>query len=71
MRVEVDAVSESLDGDDDAGGKLFDDQGFKIEPKGPDSRPAELSQETAPELEEDPQRLGDRQDHLAVRNIQE
>jgi len=43
---------------------------FPVDEK-PEDRPAELPQEPAPVLEEDPQRLGDRQDHLAVRDVEE
>lgn len=71
MRVEVDVVAEGLDGNDDARDQIFPRQDFKIDREAPDSRPAEFPKEQAPELEEDLQRLGHRQDHLAVRNAQE
>jgi hypothetical protein len=68
VRVEVDPVAEGLDGDDDAGNERLARQRLKIDREGLDRRPAKLPQEPAPVLEEDPQRLGDRQHHLAVRH---
>jgi hypothetical protein len=70
VRVEVDPVAEGLDGDDDAGDERLARQRLKIDREGLDRRPAELPQEPAPVLEEDPQRLGDRQHHLAVRHVE-
>jgi hypothetical protein len=46
-------------------------QGLEVDRKGLDGAAADLPEEFSPELEEDPQRLGDREDDLAVRNIQE
>ena len=71
LRVEVYPVAEGLDGDNDAGDELFARQGLKIDREGLDGRPAELPEELSPELEEDPQRLGDGEDDLTVRDIQE
>ena len=69
--MEADPVPKGLDGYNDIGDELIARQGFKVDREGLDGRPAELPQEPAPELEEDPQRLGDREDDLAMRDIQE
>jgi len=48
VRVEVDPLPEGLDGDNDAGDDGLTRQSFKIEPEGPDSRPAELPEKLSP-----------------------
>jgi hypothetical protein len=68
---EVDPLPKGLNGDNDAGDELFARQGLKIDREGLDGWPAEFPEELSPELEEDPQRLGDREDDLAMRDIQE
>ncbi len=70
VRVEVDTVAEGLDGDDDPGNERLSCQRLKVDREGLDRRPAEVPQEPTPVLEEDPQRLGDRQHHLAMRDIE-
>jgi len=71
MRVEIDAVSERLDDGNDTGLEDHPRHGLKIEKKRPDGTAAELSQELALEFEEYPEHLRNREDHLAVRDIQE
>ncbi len=70
MWVRVGPVPERLDRGDHPGHDLLPCQGRKADRDGPGRRPAELSEELTPELEEDPQRLGDRQHHLAVRDVE-
>jgi hypothetical protein len=71
VRVEVDPIPESLDGDNDTGDEIFARHGLKIDRKGFDGASAELTEEPAPELEEYPQRLGNRENNLAMSDIQE
>ena len=71
MGMEIDAVSERLDDGDNSRLKSRPRRGLKIEEKRPDGTAAELTQEPALEFEEHPQHLGNREDHLAVRNVQE
>ena len=71
MRMEIDAVSERLDDRNDPGLERPPRRGLKIQEKRRDGTAAELTQELALELEEHPQHLGHREDHLTVRNIEE
>ena len=70
MGVKVDFLSEGLDGGHHARAKLCAGCGLEVFDEGQDGCPAELPQEPALVLEEDPQHLGDGEDHLAVGNIQ-
>jgi hypothetical protein len=54
----------------DAGNERLARQRLKVDREGLDRRPTESPQETVPVLEEDPQRLGDRQHHLAMRHVE-
>ena len=69
VRVEVDPVAEGLDGDDDAGNERLARQRLKVDHEGLDRRPAEFPQETAPVLEEDPQRLGNSWNELIMKTM--
>jgi hypothetical protein len=44
---------------------------LEVTAQGPEGAAAEIAEETAIELEEDPQPLGDGEDDLAMRHIQE
>jgi hypothetical protein len=70
MRVKVDPIPESLDSGDDTRDELFARHGLEISGKTQDGQPAELPEELPPELEEDPYRLRDREDDLAMRHVQ-
>jgi len=70
VRVEVEPVSEGLDRGNHTGDEFFACQGLKVDREGPGSGAAELPQEPTLELKEDPQYLGDRQHHLAMRHVQ-
>jgi hypothetical protein len=63
-------VPKSLDGRDNTGRKHAPSQDFKIASQGPEGTAAEITEEPTLELEEDPQHLGNGEDHLAMRNIQ-
>jgi hypothetical protein len=67
--VKIDPVAECLNGGDDSGHKLAPRDSLKITGQGAESAGAKLPQEPAFELEENPQHLGNRKDHLAVRNV--
>jgi hypothetical protein len=69
--VEIDPVPESLDDGNDAGRKRAPGHNLEISGQGPEGAAAEIPQEPALELEEDPQHLGDGEDDLAMRDIQE
>ena len=71
MRVEIDPVAEGLDDGDNPGLERPPRHGPQINENRPDRTAAEIPQKPALELEEDPQHLGDREDHLAVRDAQE
>ena len=68
--MEIDAVSERLDDRDNTGLECFPRRGLKIEKKRPDSAAAKIAHKLALELEEEAQHLGDREDHLAMGDIQ-
>jgi len=68
--VEIDPVPEGLNDRDDAGRKRAPGHNLEISGQGPKGQAAEISQEPAFELEEDPQHLGDGEDDLAMRDIQ-
>jgi hypothetical protein len=70
MRVEIDAGPERLDDGDNTGLKCFPRYGLKIEQKRSDGTSAKLPQELALELEENPKYLGDREDHLTMRDVE-
>ncbi len=70
MRMKIDAIAERLDGGDNPGLKRRPRHGLKIKEKRPLGTAAKIPQEPAFELEENPEHLGNREDHLAVRNIQ-
>jgi len=71
LGVEIDPVPERLDDGDHPRLEGRSGHDLKISNKRPDRTTAEISQELAFELEEDPQHLGNREDDLAVRDIQE
>ncbi len=64
------SVSERLDDGDNPGFEGRPRHSLKIEEKRPDGTAAKIAQEPALELEEEPQHLGNREDHLAVRDIE-
>ena len=69
--MEIYAVPECLD---DNHNPRFEDRpghGLKAKKEQSDSTAVKLSQERALEFEKHPKHLGDREDHLAVRNIKE
>jgi len=70
VRVKIDAVSESLNGRNDARDKIFTRQDLEVNRQGVDGTPAKIPQQPALVLEEDPQPLGDGEDDLAMGNIQ-
>ena len=59
--VEVDPIPEGLDSDNDAGDELFARQGLEVDRQRLNGAMAELPEELSPELEEDPQRPGERE----------
>jgi hypothetical protein len=69
--VEIDAVPERLDDGDNAGLERRPGRSLQIEEKRPLGTAAKIAQEPALELEEEAQHLGDREDDLAVRDIEE
>jgi hypothetical protein len=71
MRVEIDTLPEGLDDRDNTGLECFPRRGLKIGKKRLDGTAAKIAQEPKLELEKDAQHLGDREDHLAMRNVQE
>jgi len=69
--VKIDPVPESLDSGDDSGPKRAPGRHLEVTAQGPEGASAEITQQAAVELEEDPQPLGDGEDDLAVRHVQE
>jgi len=69
--MKIDPVPERLDDGDNPRLEGRPRHGLKIEEKRPDGTAAKLPEELALELEEDPEHLRDREDDLAVRNIEE
>jgi len=69
--VKIDPVSEGLENGDDPRPKRSPGHNLEVTAQGPEGRAAEIAQEAAIELEEDPQPLGDGEDDLAMRDIQE
>ena len=55
--VKIDPVPEGLDGRDDAGRKRAPGQDLEVSGQGPEGAAAEVPQQTALELEEDPRHL--------------
>ena len=70
-RVEINAVPEGLDDGDNAGLERRPGRNLQIEEKRPLGTAAKIPQELPLELEEHPEHLGNRKDHLTMRNIQE
>jgi hypothetical protein len=71
MGVKIDTVPERLDDGDNPRLKSRPRHALKIEEKRPDSTATKLAQELALVLEKNAQHLGDREDDLAVRNVEE
>ena len=69
--MKIDPVPKGLDGGDDPGRKRAPGHNLEVTAQGPEGAAAEIAEETAIELEEDPQPLGDGEDDLAMRHIQE
>jgi len=69
--VEIDPVPERLDDGDHPRFEGRSGHDLKISNKRTDGAAAKIPQELALELEEDPQHLGNREDDLAVRDVQE
>jgi len=68
--VEVDLLAEGLDGRDHTRDEIFPGPGLEVGRQSVDGAAAELPKEPALELEEDPQHLGNSEDHLAVRHVE-
>jgi hypothetical protein len=71
VRVKIYPVSEGLDGGEDTRDELFPRHGLEIIRQGVDRRAAKIAQEPPLVLEKRPQHLGDGEDDLAVRDVQE
>jgi hypothetical protein len=71
MGMEINPVPKGLDGGDDPGRKRAPGHNLEVTAQGPEGAATEIAEETAIELEEDPQPLGDGEDDLAMRHIQE
>ncbi|MCJ7588419.1 MAG: hypothetical protein MUQ00_11055 [Candidatus Aminicenantes bacterium] len=69
--MKIDAVSESLNGRDDARRKRAPGHNLEISGQGPEGQAANISKQFPLELEENPQHLGNREDDLAVGHVQE
>ncbi|MCX6563162.1 MAG: hypothetical protein NTU60_06105 [Candidatus Aminicenantes bacterium] len=69
--VEINPVPKGLDGGDDPGRKRVPGHNLEVTAQGPEDSAAKIAEETAIELKEDPQPLGDGEDDLAMRHIQE
>jgi len=71
MRMEIDAVAESLDGGHNTRTKLCAGSGLEVFEESLDSCLAKVPQKPALVAEEDAQHLGDGKDHLTVGDIQD
>jgi len=71
VHTKIDPVPKGLDGGDDPGRKRAPGHNLEATAQGPERAAAEIAEETAIELEEDPQPLGDGEDDLAMRHIQD
>jgi len=68
--MKIDAVSEGLDGRDDAGRKRAPGHNLEVSSQCPEGQAAKIPQELTLVLEEDPQRLGYGEDDLAMGHVQ-
>ena len=71
VHVEIVPVPKGPEDGDDPGRKRAPGHNLELTAQGPEGRAAEIAEETAIELEEDPQPLGDGEDDLAMRHVQE
>ena len=69
--MKIDPVPKGLDGGDDPGPKRVPGHHLEVTVQRAEGATAEITQEAAIELEEDPQPLGDGEDDLAMRHVQE
>ena len=67
--MEVDPLPKGLDCGEDAGDKTFAPQGLEVDRKALGGATAEIPKEPTSELEEDPKRLGNDENHLSMRDI--
>jgi hypothetical protein len=70
MGVIVDPLAECLDGGEGARDMIFSRQCLELDRKGIDSAAIDLPKEFSPELEEEPQRLGNDSHYLEVMEIE-
>jgi hypothetical protein len=71
MEVQIDPVPEGLDGGNDSRRQRAPGHNLEVSGQGPEGAAAEIAEEPTIELEEDPQPLGDGEDDLAMRHVQE
>ena len=69
--MKLDPVPEGLDGGNDTGRERASAHNLEVTAQGPEGATAEIAQEPTIELEEDPQPLGDGEDDLTMRHVQE
>ena len=69
--VKIDPVAEGLEDGDDSGLERVPGRHLEVSAQGLEGASAEIAQQAAVELEEDPQPLGDGEDDLAVRHVPE